>query len=123
IQPHARALSLPQGKVGRSHSEHSAKGSCQMRRVGEPGAVSGCRHIGAGHQVAASALQTQPENTWPERNPRGLGENVHETGLRQARNACQSLQGKVIRKAKLLSQVLEYKTYAGVDLHGAAPTK
>ena len=58
IQRHAPAHSLPQGKVGRCHSEHSAKGSCQVRRVGKPGIVSSCGYTGASHQVAARPLQT-----------------------------------------------------------------
>ena len=35
IQPHAPAHALPQGKFRRCHSKHSAKGSCQVRRVGK----------------------------------------------------------------------------------------
>jgi len=123
IQRHAPAHSLPQCKVGRCHSEHSAKGSCQVRRVGKPGFVSSCGYTCASHQVAAGPLQTQPENIWPESNSHRFGENVHETRLRQARDAGEGFQRKVIRNAKLLAQMLEHKTYAWVDSHGAASMK
>jgi hypothetical protein len=81
IQRYAPAHSLPQGKVSRRHSEHSAKGSCQVSRVGKPGIVSSYGYTGASHQVAAGPLETQPENIRPERNSRRLSENVHETRL------------------------------------------
>src|SRR5438552_12683371 len=81
IQRHAPAHSLAQCKVGRCHSEHSAKGSCQVRRVGKPGIVSSCGYTCASHQVAAGPLQTQPENIWLESNSHRFGENVHETRL------------------------------------------
>ena len=123
IQGHAAAHSLPQSKVGRCHSEHSAKGSCQVRRVGKPSTVGSCGYTGASHQVAAGSLQSQPEDIRSERNSRRFGENVHQTRLRQARNASQRLQREIIRNAKLLVQMLEYKTYARVDSHGAAPMK
>jgi hypothetical protein len=68
-------------------------------------------------------LETEPENIRPERNSRRIGENVHEARLRQARNASQGLKRKIIRNAKLLAEVLEYKTYAWVYPHGAASMK
>jgi hypothetical protein len=81
IQRQAPAHSLPQGKIGGCHSEHPAKGSCQVRRVGKPGIVSGCSYAGARHQVAAGALQAQPENVRPERSPHRLSKNVHKSRL------------------------------------------
>jgi len=42
---------------------------------------------------------------------------MHEARLRQAGNAGQGLQRKIVRNAKLFAQVLEYKTYARVDPH------
>jgi len=70
IQRHATAHALAQGKVGRCHSKHSAKGSCQVRRVGKPGIVSSCGYTGARHQVAACSLQTEPKNIRPKSNSR-----------------------------------------------------
>ena len=123
IQRHASAHSFSQGKVGRCHSEHSAIGSCQVRRIGKSSTVSRYAHTGASHQVAAGPLQTQPENIRPERNSHRLGKNVHEARLRQARNASQPFQRKIISHAKLLAQVLKYKSYTRVDPHGTATTK
>ena len=83
IQRHASAHSLPQGKVGRCHSEHSARRSCQVRRVGKAGTVSSCGYTGPSHQVAAGPLETEPEDIRPEGNSRRLSENEHETRLRE----------------------------------------
>jgi len=81
IQSHAAAHSLPQGKVAGCHSEHSAEGSCQVRRVGKPRTVSSCGYTCASHQVTAGSLQTEPENIRPEWDSHRLGENVHEARL------------------------------------------
>ena len=60
IQRYAPTHPLAQSKVGRRHSQHSAKGSCQVRRIGKPGAVSSYGYAGTSHQVAAGPLQTEP---------------------------------------------------------------
>src|SRR5215469_7826685 len=62
IQGHAPAHSLAQGKIGWCHSEHSAKGSGQMRSIGKPGAMSRGGDGGATHQVASCPLQPEPED-------------------------------------------------------------
>ena len=82
IQRHASTHAFPQRKIGRCHSKHSAKGSCQVCRIGKPSIMSSCGYTGASHQVAACPPQTEPENIWPKRNSRRLGENVHEARLR-----------------------------------------
>src|SRR5262249_20790895 len=123
LERHTPAHALAQGKIARRHSEHSAKGSGQMRSVGESCAMSGGSDTGAIYQVAGCPLQPEPENIRPERNAHRLSENVHETRLRQARYASQGLQRKIIRPSKLLPEVFEYAIYPGMDLHWATPVQ
>jgi hypothetical protein len=85
--------------------------------------MSGCGYARARHQVAAGPLQPEPQNIRPQRDSHRLRENVHETRLRQARNAGQRLQREIIRKTKPLAEVLEYTIYARVNPHRAAPIK
>src|SRR5215472_15785729 len=92
-----------------------------MRSIRKPGAMSRGGDSVAIDQVAGCPLQAEPENIWTQGNAHRLSKNVHEMRWRQAGNASQGLQGKIIRDPQLLPEVFEHTIHTGMNLHRAAP--